>query len=262
MRLNELLTEAEIQNLEEGPHWDAFKKQAKGAAVGAGLIGAAALGFGDKAPKEPVQPAAITAPQDTVQNKEPEPLVNPQQDLKKKELPSRHTSQNVDTKRQSFIIKKAQEAGIKGIELAAFLAQSAHETRGFNALGEEGGKEYLKKQYDPKHNKDKAKQLGNVSKGSGHRFAGAGYMMLTGQWNYTAAAKDLNIPIDKHPELVYTNPEIAAKTAIWYWKNKVSPYVKDWNDVSSVTKRINPALSGIDDREANFVDFKKKLGLN
>jgi putative chitinase len=101
----------------------------------------------------------------------------------------------------------------------------------------------------------------NVSKGSGHKFAGAGYLMLTGQWNYTAAAKDLGIPIDKHPELVYTNPEVAAKTAIWFWQNKVSPNVKDWNDVRSVTKRINPGLAGIEDREANFVDFKKKLGL-
>jgi putative chitinase len=260
MRISELLSEEEYQRLDEGPHWDAFKKQAKGAALGAGLVGAAALGFGNKAPKEPVQPPAITVPQDVAKEKEPEPSVNTQQDTKK-ELPTRHTSQNVDSKRQAFIVKKAQEAGIKGVELAAFLAQSAHETRGFNALGEEGGKEYLKKQYDPKHNKDKAQQLGNIKAGSGHRFAGAGYLMLTGPWNYTAAAKDLGIPIDKHPELVYTNPEVAAKTAIWFWQNKVSPSVKDWNDVRSVTKRINPGLAGIEDREANFIDFKKKLGL-
>jgi len=259
MRISELLSEDEYQYLEEGPKWDAFKKQAKGAAIGAGLAGAAALGFGDNPPKEPVQPAAITAPVDVAK---PEPKQEPQQVDVKRELPTRHTSQNADTQRQSFIIKKAQAAGITGIELAAFLAQSAHETRGFNAMGEEGGKEYLKKQYDPKHNKEKAQQLGNKKTGSGHKFAGAGYLMLTGQWNYTAAAKDLNIPIDKHPELVYSNPEVAAKTAIWFWKTKVSPSVKDWNDVRSVTKRINPALAGIDDREANFVYYKKKLGLS
>ena len=216
------------------------------------------MGFGDNPPKEPVQPAAIAAPVDIAK---PEPKQEPQQDVKK-ELPTRHTSQNVDSQRQAFIIKKAQAAGITGIELAAFLAQSAHETRGFNAMGEEGGKEYLKKQYDPKHNKQKAQQLGNKKAGSGHKFAGAGYLMLTGQWNYTAAAKDLNIPIDKNPELVYSNPEVAAKTAIWFWKTKVSPSVKDWNDVRSVTKRINPGMAGIDDREANFVYYKKKLGLS
>ena len=259
MRISELLSEDEYQHLEEGPKWDAIKKQAKGAALGAGLVGVAALGIGDKAPKEPVQPAAITAPATVTKA---EPKQEPQQVDVKRELPTRHTSQNADTQRQAFIIKKAQAAGINGIELAAFLAQSAHETRGFNALGEEGGKEYLKKQYDPKHNKQKAHQLGNKKAGSGHKFAGAGYLMLTGEWNYTAAAKDLNIPIDKHPELVYTNPEVAAKTAIWFWKTKVSPSVKDWNDVRSVTKRINPGMAGIDDREANFVYYKKKLGLS
>jgi putative chitinase len=258
MRYNEFAPEY----LEEGPQWDKFKKTAQGAALGAGIVGAAALGFGDKAPKQDVKgPAVAYSQQDISPEKEPEQSVKPQQDIKKKELPSKHTSQNVDTKRQSFIIKQAQAAGITGLELAAFLAQSAHETRGFNALGEEGGKEYLKKQYDPKHNKDKAHRLGNTSKGSGHKFAGAGYLMLTGEWNYTAAAKALNIPIDKKPELVYSNPEIAAKTAIWFWKTKVSPNIKDWNDVVSVTKRINPGLAGIDDREANFVDYKQKLGL-
>jgi putative chitinase len=253
-----LLSELYDDQLQEGPMWDKIRKYGTGAAVGAGLAGAATMGLGNKtadAPQAPTSaPAAITQPAEP--DSIPAHMFNP--DDAKPAKPVASTALRVNADRQSFIFKKAVEAGLRGDELAAFMAQSAHETLGFNKMGEMGGRQYLQKQYDPKHNRAKAAELGNKKTGSGARFAGAGYMMLTGEYNYTEAGKALGLDLIKNPELMQ-RPEVAAATALWFWKTRVRPNVSDWDDVASVTRKINKGLAGLEDRQANYDLYRKKL---
>ena len=153
--------------------------------------------------------------------------------------------------------KAATVAGIKGIELAAFLSQCAHESMNFKRLEERGGEKRFAR-YEPGHESGLAKILGNTEKGDGERFKGRGFIQLTGRWNYTKAAKQTGIDLVNKPELA-AEPETAAVLAVWYWKFRVQPRVQDYDDVKSVTKPINSKYSGLKDREKKFKVFKKAL---
>ena len=148
------------------------------------------------------------------------------------------------------LIATANKAGLKGAELAQFVAQCAHETANFSSLKEYGGKLDFKK-YDPKHNPRKAKILGNKHVGDGAKYHGRGYIQLTGRDNYKRAGEALGLPLEKHPELV-EKPEVAAKVAVWYWENRVRPNVDNFKDTRAVTKTINSGLKGLEDRHTKF----------
>lgn len=146
--------------------------------------------------------------------------------------------------------KAAKAAGITGTELAQFLAQCAHETQNFASLKEFGGRLDFKK-YDPKFNPQKAKLLGNTHAGDGARYHGRGFIQLTGRENYRKVGKALGLPLEQNPELV-ERPDVAAKVAVWYWQNRVAPKVNNFNNTQEVTRPINSALRGIDDRVNKF----------
>jgi putative chitinase len=65
----------------------------------------------------------------------------------------------------------------------------------------------------------------------------------------------LGLPLEEKPELAI-RPDIAAKIAVWYWKNRVKPNVINFNDTRDVTRYINPKLHGLADRHENFKDYK------
>jgi len=138
----------------------------------------------------------------------------------------------------------AEKNNIKGIELASFLAQCAHETNEYRNLVEVGdNNKWLS--YERK------KSLGNTQKGDGFKYRGRGYIQLTGRYNYRIAGQELGIPLEKQPELA-ADPEIAAKIAIWFWKKRVQPNVINYKDVKSVTTPINPGLNGLESRSNKF----------
>ena len=154
------------------------------------------------------------------------------------------------------ILKKhALEAGITGTELIQLLAQAQHETANFTRTEEIGNKQHFKK-YDPKFNPRKAKTLGNIKPGDGERYKGRGFLQITGRWNYREAGKALGLPLETQPELL-NRPEIAAKVSIWFWNTVVKPNVNNFKDVAHVTKKINPGLSGLDDRIQKFQELMK-----
>lgn len=153
-------------------------------------------------------------------------------------------------KSEQYLINEAIKAGITGVELAAFLAQTALETNRFKYLKEIGDDEYFHS-YDPVYNPAKAKQLGNTKPGDGQKYKGRGYIQLTGRYNYTKVGNELGIDLEKNPKLV-EHPKIAAQTAIWYWKNRVRPHVNDFTDVAEVTKFINPRKKHLDKRKKYF----------
>lgn len=151
------------------------------------------------------------------------------------------------------LIQTGRASGMRGKELAQFVAQCAHETANFSSLKEKGGSLDFKK-YDPKHNPRKAKILGNIKAGDGAKYHGRGYIQLTGRDNYKRAGQALGLPLEEQPELL-ERPEIAAQVAVWFWQNQVAPKVSNFNDTAQVTKPINSGLKGLEDRQNKFASI-------
>lgn len=132
----------------------------------------------------------------------------------------------------------AKAAGLKGVELAQFMAQTRHESWNFSKMKEVGNK----KKFDRyEKNRNVAQNLGNMFKGDGERFKGRGPMQLTGRDNYTRSSQYIfgDDRLVKNPDLVSNSLEIGAKTALWFWKTQVRPTVKDFNNTTQVVKAIN-----------------------
>lgn len=150
-------------------------------------------------------------------------------------------------KLEEYLLHAAEANGIKGIELASFMAQCAHETNNYRNLVEVGDNKRW-------HAYELKKNLGNKYKGDGYKYRGRGYIQLTGRYNYAIAGKELGLPLEQQPELA-ADPVNAANIAIWFWKKRVQPNITDYRDVASVTKPINPNLSGLDSRTNKFQQY-------
>jgi putative chitinase len=240
--------------IDEGPIWDKVKNTAAAGAM-AGALGYGALtGQLRDAPREvPVDkpPLEITIPggdiqQEPVAKKEPTKLTS-------------STATNANKEMEKLVLSTAYKSGIKGVELAQFMAQVAHETLGFQRLVEVGNKEYFNR-YDPKYKPEKAKILGNVNPGDGLKYKGRGFIQITGRDNYRRVGKALNIDLENNPKWA-SDPKIAAKVAVWYWKNRVKPEVEDYSDTIGVTAKVNPSMNGLGDRDMNFHYYLQKLKL-
>jgi predicted chitinase len=241
MRAKEFIYE----DLEEG-----WKDKIAGAAMAVGALGGHA-----NVDAKPVQ--QIDKPAITKQIQAPQKVSPPALKAKAPQEPVDLLSYNQHE--EEILHRAAKAAGIKGVELAQFMAQCAHESADFSRMKELGGKKYLQKKYDPKHSPKTAKILGNTKMGDGERYHGRGYIQITGRDNYRMAGQALGLPLEKHPELA-AKPEVAAKIAVWYWKTRVKPNVTNFNDTNAVTKYINPAMRGLKDRIASFKEYVRVLG--
>jgi putative chitinase len=165
-----------------------------------------------------------------------------------------------------LLMKWAKKFITNPSELAAFMAQCAHESDNFATMEEYGSPERFAKKYDIQHNPDKAKQLGNTNPGDGIKYRGRGYIQLTGKYNYQKAgewvSKYINHPVDfvKQPDLVAT-PTAAALSSIWYWMTFVHPKAKNFSNTKQVTKHINPGLKGQKNREQKAKDWQAALNV-
>jgi predicted chitinase len=216
-----------------------------------GLVGAMAAGGQaglelKGAWQTPEPPSASGTVELPAQQASVEPASRPAQ-----ALPSKKYNINVSgTQHEQLLRNAAQAAGIQGVELTALLSQAAHETRGFRNLVELGDAKWFRR-YDPRHAPKRAANLGNTQAGDGQRYKGRGYIQLTGRYNYRRAGQSLGLNLEAQPELV-ERPEIAAAVTIWYWQTRVQRRVRDFSDVTAVTKPINPGLRGLDDRQRRF----------
>ena len=122
-------------------------------------------------------------------------------------------------------------------------------------MKERGGAKYFKKMYDRVRAPRTARILGNTQAGDAERYAGRGFIQITGRSNYTQAARALGIDLVNKPQLA-ARPDIAAKIAVWYWKTRVRPNVTNFADTAAVTRYINPAQRGLADRQETFRDYK------
>jgi putative chitinase len=94
--------------------------------------------------------------------------------------------------------------------------------------------------------------LGNTKDGDGGAFFGRGIIQLTGRANYTAFSNAIGKPeILEHPELVAT-PEYACLSAGWFWNTRKLNMLADTQDYTTMTKRINGGVLGLNERIANI----------
>jgi len=159
-----------------------------------------------------------------------------------------------DKESRAVLTKEAQSQGIKGKELAAFLAQCSHESGGFRYLSEIWGPSEAQKRYENK------KDLGNNQPGDGYRYRGRGYIQLTGRTNYSQAGRDLGLDLVKNPDQAST-PDIGAKTSVWFWKTNVQPKVSNWDDVNTITKIVNGGYNGLEDRKMRYAAFTQAMNI-
>jgi len=132
------------------------------------------------------------------------------------------------------------------IRVCHFLAQAAHESAGFRTLEEyASGADY-----------EGRKDLGNVKPGDGRRYKGRGIFQLTGRANYKTYGDKLGVDLENNPELA-EDPRISVLTACEFWNNKNLSTFADIDDVTSITRRINGGLNGLDDRK-NYIARAKK----
>ncbi len=163
--------------------------------------------------------------------------------------------------------------------MAAFLAQVAHESGGFNFTKE--GLNYSAqalnktfRKYFPTvasaqpyarqpakiANKVYANRMGNgpESSGDGYKFCGRGLIQLTGRTNYTKFAQAVGKSLDDAIAYLETS-EGAVASAGWFWDiNKLNIYA-DKGDFVGLTRRINGGTNGLADRQHHYAIALKAL---
>ncbi len=209
----------------------------------------------------------------------------------------------------TITIKHLQAAGVKAPEswlepirktceefhidnekrVAAFLAQTAHESGGYNQLIENLNyrasvlatcwpNRFAVKGANGKPAKDakgvnqpnqkalalagKPEQIANSvysdrmgngpeSSGDGWKYRGRGLKQLTGKDNYERCGRALQVDLVNNPEKLL-EPELAARSAGWFWEsNNCSSFI-DRDDFEGLTKRINGGLIGLADRQQRY----------
>ena len=111
-----------------------------------------------------------------------------------------------------FILEQWDETGFTNRQWLAYaLATAFHETAfTMQPIRERGGLAYFTRMYDIGGNRpDKARELGNLSPGDGAKYAGRGYVQLTGKTNYRRAGQSLGVDLLRRPDLAM-EPAIAA----------------------------------------------------
>ena len=156
--------------------------------------------------------------------------------------------------------------------VAAFVAQTAHESGGYRHLKEnlnykaeqlmktwpkrfptmEIANQYAR-QPEKIANKVYADRMGNgdEASGDGWRYCGRGLIQLTGKDNYSRFAEYAGIAVEDAPGYIET-PRGAVHSACWFWYvNDCNTYA-DASDIEGLTKRINGGQIGLADRIAHY----------
>jgi putative chitinase len=163
--------------------------------------------------------------------------------------------------------------------VAAFLAQTAHESGGYTALHENlnykadslcrvwpryfnasNADQYA---HNPEAiaNRAYANRMGNgdEASGDGWNFCGRGLIQLTGRNNYQAFADSLEMNIADVPAYLQTF-EGAIQSACWFWEaNNLNQYA-DTGDMKKMTKVINGGDLGLADRINHYQHAVHVLG--
>ncbi|KAK1303193.1 Chitinase 1 [Acorus calamus] len=166
-------------------------------------------------------------------------------------------------------------------EIAAFLAQTSHETTGGWASAPDGpyawGYCFKQEQGSPG---DYCQQSAQWPCAPGKKYYGRGPMQISYNYNYGPAGQAIGADLLGNPDLVATDPTISFKTAIWFWMTPQSPkpschavITGQWTPSSAdqaagrapgfgvITNIINGGLEcgkGSDSRVADRIGFYKR----
>jgi putative chitinase len=123
---------------------------------------------------------------------------------------------------------------------AHFLAQLGHESGSLRYTAELANGAAYEGRID----------LGNTQPGDGPRFKGRGLIQITGRTNYTNYSNDRgqDYITGLNPNLLATDPSIAADCSGWFWATRHLNELADQDDLLTITKRINGGTNGLDDR--------------
>ena len=158
--------------------------------------------------------------------------------------------------------------------VAAFLAQTAHDSGNYRALKENLNyrAETLTRLWPSRFpadvaacyaampnkqeaiaNRAYADRMGNgpEASGDGFRYCGRGLIQLTGKDNYTRFAESIETPVEELPEYLSTF-EGAVQSACWFWESNNLNQWADAGDMLTLTKRINGGTIGLDDRIKHY----------
>lgn len=92
---------------------------------------------------------------------------------------------------------------------------------------------------------------GPAESGEGWKYRGRGLKQLTGKDNYTRCGAALGLDLVGNPDLLL-EPLPAARSAGWFWKaNNLSAFA-DAEDIKGMTKKINGGFIGLAQRQALY----------
>jgi putative chitinase len=164
--------------------------------------------------------------------------------------------------------------------VAAFLAQTAHESGGYRAIKENlNYRAVTLRKIFPKYfpddaiaaqyagkpekiaNKVYGGRMGNgpEASGDGFRYCGRGLIQLTGKDNYTRYAQSLEISVAEAGEHL-TTFEGCVLSAAWFWEANNLNQWADKGDILTLTKRINGGTIGLEDRIKHYNHALHVLG--
>lgn len=172
----------------------------------------------------------------------------------------------------NFINEFCEKYGINTpIRLAAFLAQTAHESADYTQLHEnlnysaaqlvktwpkrftsKTAAAYAKKP-EKIANKVYANRMGNGSEasGDGYKFRGRGLIQLTGKDNYTQFGSALNMTAEQATDYCSTQKG-AFESGCWYWRANNLNKFADADDIVGMTEAINGGTIGLVDRKEKY----------
>lgn len=88
-------------------------------------------------------------------------------------------------------------------------------------------------------------RLGNTQPGDGWRYRGGGLIQTTGRYNFSVVSKAIKEDLVNFPGRI-AEPDIAVKTALYYWSSKKCGSYADRMEVTACRKVINGGTHGLD----------------
>lgn len=131
-----------------------------------------------------------------------------------------------------------------------FLSQTAHES---------GGGRY-KKELASGAAYEWRDDLGNDEVGDGQKHKGAGYLQITGKYNYLRLSQYLGDPrVMEGVDYVAENLPFTS-AGFWWMDNDMNELIDSGADVEAVTRRVNGGITGLADREQYYQRCLQQIG--
>ncbi len=134
---------------------------------------------------------------------------------------------------------RAEGIDTDAVEISAAATIQVEVGKRWLPIHEFGGRLYFSKMYEGR------KDLGNTEPGDGERFAGRGYIQLTGRANYASYGAELGIPLVDTPDLAL-EPGNAARILARYFRLAGIPEAAEAGLWTKVRRRVNGGVNGLD----------------